>query len=163
MSGERLRSAGSVAGASLLTKQGRLERTLEEYRTDLQVPKPDLPREIRSLVETVRARLFDPELSVASLRATCGLSNNNVSSRFKFSLGMGIREYIEALRLDGACRLLEEHRAVEIFLVGMAVGYRYPETFCRAFLRRYGCSPSEWRSLGRAAEPAPRRRNVKTR
>ena len=127
--------------AALTEKQEQMRRELERLLVQTRPDTAYLPREIAVLLEFIHNHLFDPALNVNAARNSCHIRNNNISARFRTTLGMGIREYIEALRLEAASRLLRSRR-FEVYLIAMAVGYEHQETFCRAFQRRFGCSPS---------------------
>lgn len=69
-----------------------------------------------------------------------------------FAAHGGVAAYIRDLRLDRAAALLSAPGApARIGAVGRAVGYADQAAFTRAFRRRHGCAPSEYRGLaGRA-------------
>lgn len=136
--------AQSRRDVELLEKQDRIEHELEEFLEEISGAPDSLTWEIREVLAHVHDNLFDSALNVGSVRRECRLRNNNISSRFRCSVGLGLREYIEAARIEAAGRLLH-HRDLEIYLIAMAVGYDHQETFCRAFQRQKGCTPSEWR------------------
>lgn len=140
-----------------LEKARLIELELEEARLLLAFSYEPLPSDVEKAVRYIHAHLFEEALGVQEVKAGCGLRSNNLSSRFKLSVGMGIRAYIENCRLQAAMRLLW-HEDLEVYLVGHAVGYAYPESFTRAFTRSVGCTPSEFRTYIVAAhrgEPAP--------
>src|SRR5262245_56081347 len=87
-----------------------------------------LPGDLTSLVGHLHDRLFDPELSVRSLRHWCRLRDHNVSSRFRIFTGWTLKDYIETQRLEAAKQLL---RATQLPVVDIAfaVGYRHVQTF----------------------------------
>jgi two-component system response regulator YesN len=72
------------------------------------------------------------------------VKNNNISTYFRQTVGMGIREYIEDKRMQAAMQLLA-HQELAIFLIGLGIGYLHEESFTRAFRRRCGRTPSEYR------------------
>ena len=109
-----------------------------------------LPPRVRKIIQEIEAHLFDADLSVQRVRQRCGLHNHNVSSRFKMHLGVGIRDYIEAQRVEAAKQMLRESND-EVYLIAATVGYEYVETFVRAFSRVVGCTPGEYRSERRVA------------
>lgn len=120
------------------------QKILEELERIQILHRPEiacLSREIAEVLEFIHAHLFDSTLKVKRVKQSCRIRNNNISTRFRMSVGLGIREYIEALRLESALSLLRQQR-FEIYLVGMAVGYEHQETFCRAFQRHFGFLPS---------------------
>lgn len=100
-----------------------------------------LPRDVATVLEFIHSHAFEPSLNVNTVKQRCKIKNNNISTRFRVVLGLGIREYIEALRLCAASRLLQSQR-FEVYLIAMAVGYEHQETFCRAFRRQFGHPPS---------------------
>lgn len=141
---------------ALAAKQQTIAETLERFRQESVEVMASLPEDIQRILQFVHAQLFDPTLTVGRIRSLCQIRNNNASTQFRLAMGLGIREYIEALRLDLARRLLQERR-FEIYLIAMAVGYECQETFCRAFKRRFGCTASACRP-----DLAPQRKeNVK--
>ena len=135
---------GQLRDTRLREKYERIRAGLERFQQENRPDASALPREVREVLGYIHDHLFDPALNVAMARAGCGLRDNNVSTRFRKAVGLGIREYIEALRMQAAGRLLED-AGLEIYLVAMAVGYDHQETFCRAFQRQFGDSPSQAR------------------
>lgn len=109
---------------------------------------------LRSVLGDIYAHLFDSALTVEAVKRRCGVRNNNVSTQFRRAFGMGPRDYIEALRVDAACRLIRDCPEIEIYLIAMAVGYEHPETFGRAFSRQTGLTPSEYRARLRPQDDA---------
>ena len=128
----------------LVAKQARIARELERFQAEARPETEGMAREVADILRSIHDNLFDPRLNVASVKEWCAIRNNNISSRFRWAVGLGIREYIERLRLEAAAQLLREED-LEVYLVAMAVGYDHQETFCRAFQRRLGRPPSEYR------------------
>lgn len=141
----------SLPGASsrLREKQERIAAVLARFQAEQQPDAAHLPPEMGRILNDIHRHLFDPALNVNAVKARCGIRDNNVSSRFRRTLGIGIREYIEGLRLAAADRLLRDGD-LEVYLVAMAIGYDHEETFCRAFRRRFGRTPSQERPGARA-------------
>src|SRR3954454_5208588 len=135
--------------ADLVAKQERIDGQLDRFRSEVHPDLAPLPREIAEILRFVHNHLFDSALNVAAARRSCGLRNNNVSTAFRIAVGLGLREYIETLRLQAAERLLCG-ADLEVYLVAMAVGYDHQETFCRAFQRQFGNTPSEHRLAARS-------------
>lgn len=129
-------------------KQVRLEQELNGFRAALPTPGKSLPVDVWRVLNYIHDHVFDPDLNVARIKTDCGVRNNNISSRFKTHCGLGVWQYISGLRMEAAAQLLLAD-GVEIFLVSTAVGYKHPESFCRAFRRFYGCSPSCYRDNSR--------------
>lgn len=109
---------------------------------------PGWPHNVTEIVRYIHTHLFDPRLNVAYVLRQCGLTNHNASSRFKASIGIGVRDYIEQQRLEAAKLLLRTSDA-EVYLIAEAVGYGYVESFARAFRRAVGCTPCQYRERSR--------------
>jgi AraC-like DNA-binding protein len=134
----------AASGSPLRRKYDQIAADLGRYLQENRPQWPDLPRDIRALLEHIHENAFEPALTAQSAKASLGLRNHNVSTHFRHVIGLSIREYIESLRLEAADRLLRVED-LEVYLVAMAVGYDHTETFCRAFQRRFGVTPSERR------------------
>lgn len=124
----------------LTDKHDQMRRELDFFLQELpQAACP--PRDVAAVLEFIHHHVFESSLNVNTVKHGCRIGNNNISTRFRVVLGLGIREYIETLRLYAASRLLQGQR-FEVYLIAMAVGYEHQETFCRAFRRQFGCPPS---------------------
>lgn len=137
---------------SLLDKQARLTRDLDRFRAAHPPPAHGLPRSVAEVLAHIHQHLFDPQLNASTARARCRL-NHNFSARFRCAVGLGMRDYIETLRLRAASLLLRRSD-IEIYLIGTAIGYSHQETFCRAFLRHFEHTPSVHRERARGQRPA---------
>lgn len=111
-----------------------------------------LPYQVRRLLAGLHRHLFDPDLNVAFLREACGLTNHNISSYFKRAVGMSLPAYIEAGRLEAAKRLLRLP-GLGVLEIAWMVGYTYVESFNRAFRRREGLTPNQYRRGQGQSEP----------
>lgn len=122
-------------------KHDHMRRELTFFLQELS-PAASVPRDIAAVLQFIHTHIFESSLNVNTVKHGCRIKNNNISTRFRIVLGLGIREYIETLRLSAASHLLQGQR-FEVYLIAMAVGYEYQETFCRAFRRHFGCPPSD--------------------
>jgi len=113
---------------------------------------PGLPVQVSRALIYVHRHAFEPGLNAAAVRAGCGMRNHNLTTLFRRALGATLRDYIEGIRLEAAERLLRTVPA-EAFLIAAAVGYDSYETFCRAFRRRFGCTPRALRVQVDPADP----------
>jgi transcriptional regulator GlxA family with amidase domain len=89
-------------------------------------------------------RHLDADLSVERLAAQANLSPRHFSRSFAQVFGCAPARYVEALRLSEACRMLA-HDRVSIQRTAAAVGFASTDVFRRAFQRRFGLSPGEYR------------------
>jgi AraC-like DNA-binding protein len=96
----------------------------------------------------LRAAAGDPELSADTIAAHFGISKRYlyaVLARMDVSLG----DWIRTERLDRAAGALTDpaNARMSIAAIGRRSGFSDHSSFSRAFKRRYGHSPSQWRRL----------------
>ncbi|MBN8215950.1 MAG: helix-turn-helix transcriptional regulator [Spirochaetes bacterium] len=90
-------------------------------------------------------------LTLTGLARAVGYAPSHTSRIFHAQSGRPLFEYLQRLRVQAACALLRSSdRPVRD--IGMAVGFRDPSHFQRAFRRLTGASPLSWR---RRALPPP--------
>jgi transcriptional regulator GlxA family with amidase domain len=87
---------------------------------------------------------LDQDLSVEALAARAGLSPRHFSRRFSAVFGRAPARYVEDLRMSEARRMLDED-GVSIQRAAAAVGFAGTDVFRRAFERRFGLSPGDYR------------------
>lgn len=131
-------AAGDKAFSDLLTAEfilscGRL------YRTQSPAGNPKV-----RLAAGFIADNFDGDVSVADVAAFTRLNPTYLQRIFKEETGTTVLEYITALRLDKAKRLMA---STNLALTDIAVecGYNNRQNFYAAFVARNGCSPKAYR------------------
>ena len=82
--------------------------------------------------------------TLTKLGEAAGLSRSSLAEHFVRVLGCTAIDYLTALRLRLAARELASGDS-PILSVALQVGYGSEAAFSRAFKRRYGLPPSEWR------------------
>lgn len=87
---------------------------------------------------------LDGDLSVEALAGRVALSPRQFSRSFHASFGTTPAAYVEALRLDAAREQLVASDA-GIKRIAATNGFGSDDSFCRAFDRRFGLPPSEYR------------------
>ncbi len=104
-------------------------------------------------VEQYIGRNLDREMDAAELARVACFSPFHFHRIFMAMKGVGIADYVRRLRLERAAHaLLTSDRSVAD--IAEEAQYKNHESFTRAFGRRYGMPPSDWRlSDGRATEP----------
>lgn len=95
------------------------------------------------LVE-IQARL-DEDLALDRLAGLAGLSRFHFLRQFRALTGETPKQYVLRLRLERAALRLLLLRS-SVLEIALDVGFRNHETFTRAFRRRFGTSPSEYRA-----------------
>jgi len=99
--------------------------------------------EIREVQDYVLAHL-NADLSVPTLAARARMSERNFARVFRAESGMTPAAFVEKARIDAARRLIE---GGELPLKRLAanIGYANADAFRRAFVRRIGVGPREYR------------------
>jgi AraC family transcriptional activator of pyochelin receptor len=86
--------------------------------------------------------------SLDDLAEAVGMSRFQLSRTFHKVVGMSIRDYVRDLRLKRACALLTTARH-SITNIALQCGFYDSSHFAKAFRRRFGITPSEFRHRNR--------------
>lgn len=101
----------------------------------------------RSVIRDVQDYVVEhlkADLSVPALAAHAGMSERNFARTFKAETGSTPAEFVELARIDAARRLIEDSD-VSLKRLADTVGYANTDGFRRAFMRRLGVGPSDYR------------------
>ncbi len=101
-------------------------------------------RPLRELQSWIADNL-DADLRVDALAERASMSPRNFARFFRRETGMTPAAYVEELRVERARQLLEQSRE-PIDSISAGCGFGTPETMRRAFARRVGVPPGEYRS-----------------
>jgi transcriptional regulator GlxA family with amidase domain len=84
------------------------------------------------------------DLTVPALATRANMSERNFARVFKNEAGATPAQYVERARIEAAIRILEQ-REVPLKKLAALVGYANADGLRRAFARRVGVSPAEYR------------------
>lgn len=98
---------------------------------------------VRRVVEHMRANLDQP-LSLTDLAQTGGMSPSRFVRAFHAALGQPPHRFLLGLRIEQACRLLEDTE-LSITDVGFRCGFDQPSHFASMFRKAMGVPPGAWR------------------
>lgn len=93
----------------------------------------------------VHEHYADVDLSLDSICEVLGVSNSYFSTIFKKEMGNSFIGYLTDYRMDQAARLLVETNE-KSYIIAKSVGYADPNYFSYVFKRRFGVSPSKYRT-----------------
>ncbi|HEX8482520.1 MAG TPA: helix-turn-helix domain-containing protein [Allosphingosinicella sp.] len=128
--------------------RSHLARRTGDSPLDLMLGNPQLIRAVAAI-----AALPASPHSVDSLAALAGMSRSCFNRQFSASYGCSPMEYVQAVRLRIAARMLAGSD-LPVKSIAAAVGYASRSHFSRAFAARFGDDPSRYRS-SQEPEPAP--------
>ncbi len=137
MSEEEFRTAARLTGELLLLAFRGVGDVLSDASS---VRAANLARVKR----TIRARLADPDVTLADIAGECGLSLRYLHDLFRDD-GRTAWEYMRRERLQRARHLLENLPALLITDISMSCGFSSPSQFATAFRRAYGIAPRDAR------------------
>ena len=106
---------------------------------------------ITQILRYVRGHYAEP-LTSEALCAQFHCSRSQLSHRFKAEVGVGFREYLLALRLSHAKRLLK-YSALTVTEISFAVGFNDANYFSNVFKHREGLSPLAYRRRTKGRTP----------
>lgn len=101
--------------------------------------------------EFVHSHYSDGELSLNTVCNSLGVSNSYFSTIFKKETGSSFIGYLTDYRMDRASHLLIETNE-KSYMIAKYVGYADPNYFSYVFKRRFGMSPSKYRTEHRESE-----------
>jgi len=99
----------------------------------------------------IQAHLAD-HLTLNDLAGEVGVAPRTLSRIFRKNCNETVMDFVMCSRMDKAMELLK-HSAMSIERIGVAVGYRVPSHFTRAFVRKFGFPPRELRTTGSLKTP----------
>lgn len=92
-------------------------------------------------------RHLDDDLSLTALARRARLSRFHLQRLFSAAAHETLKQYTARLRLDRAAACLLE-RSDSVLSIALDSGFSSHETFCRAFQRRFGMTPTAYRRRG---------------
>jgi len=103
----------------------------------------------RQILRRIETDFADPDLSPEGLAAELGISKRYLQQLLAGS-GTSFVQELTATRLDRASDMLSDPRgrALTVGEIAFRCGFLDPGYFARAFRKRFGRTPSEWRGSG---------------
>ncbi|WP_019637393.1 response regulator [Paenibacillus fonticola] len=141
-----LAAIGLSGDFSTLDKYERLLHSILEYyseqiRQSMAVNRPFHIEDIKDYID----RHYFEDIKISMFTEKYFLSREYLMKLFKQQFGFGIHEYMQKVRMDKACILLDDS-SLKIQDISEMLGYKDKNYFSKAFRNYYGLSPSEYRS-----------------
>jgi two-component system, response regulator YesN len=103
---------------------------------------------IQKIVSYINEEYINSNLGLALIASKFNISEGYVSTIFKGNMGVNFADYVETVRIDSACNLLENSNDT-INTISEKVGYNSVQSFRRAFKKVKGISPKELRNMNK--------------
>lgn len=97
---------------------------------------------------------YQRDLTVEELAGVCGLNRSYFSKLFREIMGCPPQEFVIRMRLGRAADLMKTRNS-SIGEISTMCGYPNQLHFSRAFKKRYGISPREWRAQNKLVSGSP--------
>jgi AraC-like DNA-binding protein len=89
-------------------------------------------------------RDYNKRLKITDVADVIGISRSYLTSIFKKELKVSPQEFLMNFRMEKAAQLLEVTKS-PVNIIAAEVGYSDSLSFSKAFKRRYGMSPTDYR------------------
>ncbi len=108
---------------------------------------PDWPAIAKDFADRTRNAGWwrEPELSLARLSRLLGVNTGRLSRAINLGLGMNFSTFVNGLRAEGVARALATGADGDLLGLAFEMGFASKASFNRAFMARFGVSPSQFR------------------
>lgn len=125
-----------------------MKRICEKIQVVIQEKRSDKTKSfVKKAVEHVHSHYMDKDLSVEALSFELHVSAAYFSTVFKKETGKSFINYLTDYRMEKALRLLVEEEE-KTYIIAESVGYSDPNYFSYAFKKKFGMSPSKYKTSG---------------
>lgn len=130
----------------------RHEQVLDELRSESEQTATEAEPVLSELGVRIEHQFrekqifLNPQLKVSDIARACNTNRTYVSNYFNQEAGVTFYEYVNALRVDYACTLLQSSTD-SIKIIAERSGFNSQQSFIRTFLKIKGISPTEFRNL----------------
>ncbi len=99
---------------------------------------------IQKAIDCVNAHLSDCEFEHAQFIAEMGMARTTLADKLKLLTGLTPSIFICNVRLQAACRLIDEKKKIRVADLAYAVGFNDPKYFSSCFKKKFGLTPTEY-------------------
>ena len=101
---------------------------------------------VKDILEFIDKNYSDPCISLSMLAEKFNLSESYFSVIFKKQTGINYINYLSSKRLEKAYEILNENDTITMEEIAKITGYNSSHSFRRAFKKRYGINPVDYRN-----------------
>lgn len=131
-----------------ISEQEYFQRLRQLYRRvcndNVEKKQEQKSRMVEEIKEYIRAHYCESDMGLARVGSEFRVSESYLSTLFKEQSGGNFGDFMETLRIEKACELLQD-KTITVNEVAEEVGYNSVQSFRRAFKRVKGVSPKEQR------------------
>lgn len=153
-----LRIVEKFAGRQVAAETGRImlidSNRVSQSSYAVMQDEPQRPDALVARAQRIMEKSLEQGFNLGELARHLAVSERTLNRRFKLALGAAPLQYLQALRVDVAKRLLQMGGST-VDVVGERVGYRDLSTFRRLFKRATGLSPREYQRRFSRGLPKP--------
>lgn len=106
------------------------------------------PSDVIKLITDDVKRNYSGRLTLSEYAKRYNYSLSHISKKFTDEMGMGFTQYLQRIRIEQACRLLEEGR-LSVGEISGDVGYDNVKFFNRVFKNSLGVTPREFKKMSK--------------
>lgn len=99
---------------------------------------------IQKAIDCVNAHLDDYNFEHAKFMAEMGMARTTLADKLKLLTGFTPSGFINNVRLQAACRLIDEKKKIRVSDLAYAVGFSDPKYFSLCFKKKFGLTPTEY-------------------
>ena len=99
---------------------------------------------LRKALELINHNLDNPNYDQQQFIIDMGISKSTCFRKLKSMTGMGFAALIRGVRMNAACRILDDKKGIRVSELAYAVGYSDPRYFSTCFKKEFGMMPSEY-------------------
>lgn len=99
---------------------------------------------IQKAIDCVNAHLDDYNFEHAKFMAEMGMARTTLADKLKLLTGFTPSGFINNVRLQAACRLIDEKKKIRVSDLAYAVGFSEPKYFSLCFKKKFGLTPTEY-------------------
>ena len=99
---------------------------------------------IQKAIDCVNAHLSDSGFEHAQFIAEMGMARTTLADKIKQLTGLTPSGFICNVRLQAACRLIDEKKKIRVADLAYAVGFNDPKYFSSCFKKKFGLTPKEY-------------------